>query len=158
MRNRISQRGYIENGRECILEERRKQGDCTFCPANHNENTHGSKSKWGRKVAAKRLYSTGKGRKEINWFKLGPWDLQDDHYNPDKYVKPKRRLYRIMNKGQLQYGVREVGRMLHNDAHWANKLWHELKNEESIASEIDWNDDCFEYRFIIKRRRKRNNF
>lgn len=83
MRNRVSQRPSVHNGREAILLERMQQGDCTYCPANHNENAHGSKSVWGRKVAAKHKYATGKGRKEINWYKLGPWDLTDNHYNSD---------------------------------------------------------------------------
>lgn len=83
MRNRISQREGIHNGRECILIERAKQGDCLYCPPNHNENAHGEKSLWGRKVAAKHKYATGRGRKEINWVKYGPWDLTDYHYDPD---------------------------------------------------------------------------
>ena len=82
MRNRVSQRKkyYGCNGRQIVLVERAKQGDCTFCPANHNENENGSHSQWGREVAAKRAYSTGKGRKEINWDSIGPWNLTDKHY------------------------------------------------------------------------------
>lgn len=80
MRNRISQRKNIHNGRECILAERLHQGDCLYCPPNHDENRHGHKSKWGRKVAAKQAYKTGKGRKEINWVEHPYWDLWDEHY------------------------------------------------------------------------------
>lgn len=85
MRNRISQRPYVHNGREAVLYERMVQGDCTFCPANHNENAHGSRSKWGRKVAMKQYYSTGRKRKEINWYDFGPWDLTDYHYMQEHY-------------------------------------------------------------------------
>ena len=81
MRNRISQRASIHNGREAILMERLKQGDCIYCPANHGENSHGSHSRWGRKVAKKRLYFNGKGRKEINWNNRPYWDLMDKHYS-----------------------------------------------------------------------------
>lgn len=80
MRNRISQRPYIHNGREAVLYERMRQGDCTFCPPNHNENKNGHKSKWGRKVAMKQYYATGRKRKEWNWYSIGPWDLNDAHY------------------------------------------------------------------------------
>lgn len=54
-----------------------------MCPPNHNDNKHGSHSRWGRKVAMKTKYITGKGRKEWNWFKIGPWDLTDAHYQED---------------------------------------------------------------------------
>lgn len=63
--------------------ERMQQGDCTYCPPNANENENGHHSAWGRKVAAKHKYATGKGRKEINWHKYGPWSLCDRHYDPD---------------------------------------------------------------------------
>lgn len=83
MRNRISQQPFVHNGREAVLFERLRQGDCTWCPPNRNENENGRHSLWGRKVAAKRKYATGKGRKEINWYKYGPWNLCDRHYDPD---------------------------------------------------------------------------
>lgn len=88
MRNRKSQLRKYHNGKEVILAERMQQGDCTYCPANHNENRHGHKSKWGRKVASRRQYTTGKGRKEIDWTKHPYWDLWDEHYERrDKNVK-----------------------------------------------------------------------
>lgn len=71
----------IFNGKEAIRKERELQGDCPFCPPNHNENARGSKSHWGRKVAKKTYYRTGKGRKEIDWHRDGRfWDLEDKHY------------------------------------------------------------------------------
>ena len=80
MRNRVSQSKKIHNGRECVLAERRMQGDCLWCYANHCENRVGHKSRWGRKVAAKQKYRTGKGRKEIDWTRQPYWDLWDEHY------------------------------------------------------------------------------
>ena len=88
MRNRASQQPFVHNGREAVLFERARQGDCTWCPPNHNENARGERSKWGRKVAAKRAYATGKCRKKINWNEHPYWDLYDKHYdNPSKYIK-----------------------------------------------------------------------
>ena len=84
MRNRISQRKKYHNGKEVVLAERRKQGDCTYCPANANENKNGRHSLWGRKVAKKRQYTQGRSRKEINWVKYGPWNLYDKHYEKEK--------------------------------------------------------------------------
>ena len=78
MRNRYTQRKDIYNGKEAVLFIRAREG-----PPNHNENSHGSHSDWGRKVAKKRQYATGKGRKEINWWKYGPWDLTDKRYWPE---------------------------------------------------------------------------
>ena len=70
------------------MAERMQQGDCAYCPANHNENRRGHKSKWGRKVASRRRYTTGKGRKEIDWTQCPYWDLWDEHYERrDKNAK-----------------------------------------------------------------------
>lgn len=83
MRNRISKRLKYHNYKEILLKIRSKQGDCTLCPPNHNENHHGEHSKWGRKVAKRRQYTTGKGRKEFDWYNKGPWDLTDYHYKDE---------------------------------------------------------------------------
>ena len=80
MRNRLFQKEEIHNNREYVLKSRLRQGDCLWCGPNHNENTHGEHSRWGRKVAKRREYTKGKGRKKINWDKFGPWDLMDKHY------------------------------------------------------------------------------
>ena len=74
MRNRMSQSGSVHNGKECIFGRKKKQGDCTYCPANHNENSHGHHSQWGRKVAAKTQYATGKGRNERYLTHKKYWD------------------------------------------------------------------------------------
>lgn len=66
------------------MKSREMQGDCNFCPPNHCENAHGEHSKWGRKVASKQKYRTGKGRKEIDWTKHPYWDLWDKHYEKKK--------------------------------------------------------------------------
>ena len=84
MRNRKSQRFDYVTSKELIFAERMCQGDCTYCPANHNENANGHKSQWGRKVAAKRKYRTGKGRKEVDWRDIPYWDLYDKHYENNK--------------------------------------------------------------------------
>ena len=79
MRTRISQNFTLHNGKEVVRRSRQRTDFCTFCPANHNENANGSKSQWGRKVAAKKAYSSGKHRKEVKcWYKY--WDLYDKHY------------------------------------------------------------------------------
>lgn len=80
MRNRLFQQKDIYNNREYVLKSRLQQGDCLWCSPNHNENRRGHKSKWGRKVASRRQYTTGKGRKEIDWTQCPYWDLWDEHY------------------------------------------------------------------------------
>ena len=90
MRNRYTQRKDIPNGRDALRYIRSHTNYCTFCPPNHGENSHGSHSLWGRKVAAKRLYATGKGRKEFNWYRYGPYDLTDKRYWPKDLTKEYR--------------------------------------------------------------------
>ena len=101
MSNRYTQRpenwDYTGNqiARRCFA------GHCTLCPAHNNENSSGEHSKWGRKVAAKTFYATGKGRKEKEKFyrrgrKL--W-LYDARYDKDYQPKPRRK-----EKMELSYG------------------------------------------------------
>jgi len=82
---RASKSKSVHNSREAVLWDRLHRPKagycCTFCPPNHCENERGHHSQWGRKVAAKRAYSTGKGRKEFDWTNNCPyWDLNDKHY------------------------------------------------------------------------------
>lgn len=82
---RASKSKSVHNSREAVLWDRLHRSKagycCTFCPPNHCENERGHHSQWGRKVAAKRAYSTGKGRKEFDWTNDCPyWDLNDKHY------------------------------------------------------------------------------
>lgn len=81
MRNRVSQDFSLSSSKEVLRASRLKDNFCTFCPANHNENANGSKSRWGRKVAKKTEYTTGKHRKEIDWNNRPYWDLCDKHYD-----------------------------------------------------------------------------
>lgn len=142
-------------GREVVFAERRQQGDCTYCPANHNENAHGSKSRWGRKVAAKRKYQTGKGRKEINWYKYGPWDLQDKHYEPDEIERRKKiKMWKTVTRGQIKFALEEIGRQLHNrSGHFTGQLWECLRDNEIPSASLIWTDDDMTYRLIISKKR-----
>ena len=155
MRNRPSQLSKYHTGREVVLAERLRQGDCTYCPANHGENSHGEKSRWGRKVAAKRRYRTGKGRKEINWHKYGPRDLQDKHYESDNSEKKvKKKMWMSISKGQLKNALEDIGRQMHNrSGHFTSVAWNSLKDEEIPSTQLGWSDDTAYYTLYISKKR-----
>ena len=92
MRNRYTQRpdNWDYTGNQ--IARLNFEGFCTFCPAHSNENSSGSHSKWGKKVAAKTFYATGKGRKtQKNFYRRGKYIwLYDKHFD-EKIEKPKRR-------------------------------------------------------------------
>ena len=159
MRNRKSQNFDYATSKELILAERRGQGDCTYCPANHNENARGSKSLWGRKVAAKQKYRTGKGRKEIDWRLIPFWDLYDKHYEIEEYKRGKKvRMYKEVKRGELNYACEKIGSSLVNrSGYWGNILWQTLKDNGNPQKSLVWeNDDCwFEFR-VTKKKNERN--
>ena len=108
MRNRYTQRpdhwDYTGNqlARKCF------EGACSWCPAHNNENSSGSHSQWGRKVATKTFYATGKGRKEKKAFyrrgrKLWFYDKHDEIEKPKSRRKEKMEL----SRGHARYMLDE---------------------------------------------------
>lgn len=51
---------------------------CSRCPWNDIENLHGKHSEWGRKVAKRREYTTGKKR-SVKWMQKHTWK-RDKHF------------------------------------------------------------------------------
>lgn len=75
-RTRTRARRLSHNSREYVLLSRDSSGDCLYCPPNHNDNSHGSHSKWGRKKASRRVYTQGKSRSRA-WENRPWWNLID---------------------------------------------------------------------------------
>lgn len=72
----------LHTSREVVLKERKRRGECTYCPPNRGDNGYGRArrtSQWGRKVAAKHKYATGDGR-NLNGPDPRRWALSDKHY------------------------------------------------------------------------------
>lgn len=76
--SRTKARRCSKNAREYKIYSRLASGDCLYCPPNHNENHHGSHSKWGRKLAKRRFYTQGKRRSRA-WEDKPWWDMVDKH-------------------------------------------------------------------------------
>lgn len=98
MRNRLTQRpeNWDLTGRQMVLLERAQQGDCTFCPANRGDNQTGHLAKWGKKVAKKHEYATGKRRNDKKFrqssyfrgYRISAY--YDAHFDPNAKRKEKR--------------------------------------------------------------------
>ena len=73
---------YAHNNQEWVRISRQHSDYCTFCPPNGGENIRGSHSQWGKKKAHKRLYATGKGRKQ--WY-TDLWSLKRQA-NSNRYI------------------------------------------------------------------------
>lgn len=159
MRNRTSQQTKYHTGKEVVLAERAKQGDCTFCPPNQNENENGRHSLWGRKVAAKQKYRTGKGRKEINWWQRGPWNLTDFHYKPGEIEQRKKlKMYKETQRGEIKLGLEEIGRQIHNRSpYYTSQFWKTLKDNENHEASMSWSGANCDYILTIRKQKEPRN-
>ena len=71
MSSRAKARRLAHNNREYILLSRSACGDCLYCPRHDGENMHGEHSKWGKKRAPRRAYTTGKARRAPKTYNRG---------------------------------------------------------------------------------------
>ncbi len=95
MKFRAKARRLAHNNREYILFSRLEAGDCTFCPRHDGENTRGEHSKWGKKRAIRRWYTSGKGRKAPKTYRVG---YTYKNYGID-IIPGSSRMCRIYDKG-----------------------------------------------------------
>lgn len=73
MSDRTKARRLAQNNREYIYLSRVQTGDCTFCPRHDIENRRGSSSRWGKKRAMRRCYTTGKTRSLPKKYRAHTW-------------------------------------------------------------------------------------
>jgi len=68
---RAKARRQAHNNREYILFSRLGSGDCLYCPRHDGENMRGEHSRWGKKRAPRREYTTGKARSAPKSYRRG---------------------------------------------------------------------------------------
>lgn len=111
MSYRTKARRLATNNREYKSLSLDGLGKCKYCPPHRGDNDRGSHSQWGKKVAAKTLYVTGKGRKELPKF-MRKW--YDKHYDPE-YYEYNRKLdskYEEVDKGYLLNTIENLSKYL----------------------------------------------
>lgn len=111
MSYRTKARRSATNNREYKSLSLEGLGKCKYCPPHRGDNDRNSRSRWGKKVAAKTLYVTGKGRKELPKF-MRKW--YDKHYDPE-YYEYNRKLdskYEEVDKGYLLDTIEGLGKYL----------------------------------------------
>lgn len=85
MSYRTKARKFANNDREYKLYSLQCYGKCTWCPPHDGDNVQFRKSysQWGKKVAAKTAYSSGKKRKEVPKH-LRQWWFDKHYANKNK--------------------------------------------------------------------------
>ena len=115
MRNRYTQRPeyWDYTGSQLVRLARARQGDCLWCAANRGDNQKGRLAKWGKKVAKKHEYATGKKRndskfRQFSYFRGYKICAYYDAHFDDKIEKPKRKKQKMeLNQGDARYMIDE---------------------------------------------------
>lgn len=101
MSYRVKARRLATNSREYKSFSLDGLGLCKWCPPHQGDNDRGSRSRWGKKVAAKTMYVTGKKRKELPKY-MRKW--YDKHYEDVGDLEINRKIdnkYCEVDKGYL---------------------------------------------------------
>jgi len=111
MRNRYTQRPdhWDYTSQQLVRFARLRQGDCLHCSANRGDNQRGHLAKWGKKVAKKHEYATGKRRNDnqFKWARMhhgfNVCDYYDAHYDEKYKPKPRRKEKMELTNGDARY-------------------------------------------------------
>ena len=129
-------------------------GKCKYCPPHKGDNDTGNRSQWGKKVAAKTLYVTGKGRKELPKF-MRKW--YDKHYEDKEELNSWRKLdnrYYEVDKGYLADSLENLGDYLTNKKNkYATLILNDVDNIHSSGL-ISLENNKLSFEIYVKRKRK----
>lgn len=132
-------------------------GKCKYCPPHKGDNDTGNRSQWGKKVAAKTLYATGKGRKELPKF-MRKW--YDKHYDPE-YYEYNRKLdskYEELDKGYLLDSLEDLSKYLKVNK---NKVTQDILEKVCCphsSGTIYLSNNKLEITINVRRKRKTQNY
>ena len=129
-------------------------GLCKWCPPHHGDNDRGSRSRWGKKVAARTMYVTGKKRKELPKY-MRKW--YDKHYEDKEELDSWRKLdnrYYEVDKGYLADSLENLGDYLANRKNkYATLILKEVDNIHSSGL-ISLENNKLSFRIYVTRKRK----
>lgn len=129
-------------------------GKCRWCAPHRGDNDTNSRSQWGKKVAMKNYYATGKGRKELPKF-MRKW--YDKHYEDKEELNSWRKLdnrYYEVDKGYLADSLEILGDYLANKKNkYATLILKEVDNIHSSGL-ISLENNKLSFRIYVTRKRK----
>lgn len=157
MSYRTKARRLATNNREYKSLSLDGLGKCKYCPPHKGDNDTGNRSQWGKKVAAKTLYVTGKGRKELPKF-MRKW--YDKHYDPE-YYEYNRKLdskYEELDKGYLLDSLEDLSKYLKVNK---NKVTQDILEKVCCPHSfgtIYLSNNKLEITINVRRKRKTQNY
>lgn len=124
--NRIINRSDVHNNRQYRIRLKEAVCSCSWCDFGRGENQTGHLAKWGKKVAKKHEYATGKKRNDnkFRWHRTYRGyricDYYDAHYDEKYKPKPRRKQKMELSRGDARYMLDEY-------------IKHLKRNRNSIA-------------------------
>lgn len=132
-------------------------GLCKWCPPHHGDNDRGSRSRWGKKVAARTMYVTGKKRKELPKY-MRKW--YDKHYDEDEFVSNRRldNKYYEIDKGDLALSLDGLGDYLKkNRNRFSQQILGKVDNPYSSGTIYAENEKLSFTIYVARKRIKTSN-
>lgn len=154
MSYRTKARRLATNNREYKSLSLDGLGKCKYCPPHKGDNDRGSRSQWGKKVAARTFYVTRKGRKELPKFMRKRYDKHyEDKEELDSWRKLDNRYYEV-DKGYLADSLEILGDYLANKKNkYATLILKEVDNIHSSVL-ISLENNKLSFRIYVTRKRK----
>ena len=154
MSYRTRARRQAINNRQYVRLSLDGLGKCPYCSPHKGDNDRNSRSQWGKKVAARRYYTTGKGRKELPKF-MRKW--YDKHYQDKEDFESWRSLdnkYYEIDKGYLADSLQNLGEYIANRKNkYATLILKDVDNIHSSGT-ISLENNNLSFRIYVTRKRK----
>lgn len=157
MSYRTKARRLATNNREYRSLSLDGLGKCKYCPPHKGDNDRNSRSQWGKKVAAKTMYSTGKKRKELPKY-MRKW--YDKHYDLENY-ESNRKLeskYEEVNKGYLLSTIENLAKYLKINKNNITQSLIEKVCCPYSSGTINLSNEKLEIQINVSRKRKSQNY
>lgn len=157
MSYRTTARRNATTNREFINYSLDALGLCKYCPPHGGDNVRGSRSAWGKKVAAKTMYATGKKRKELPKY-MRKW--YDKHYEEDSYESNRKleNKYEEVDKRFILDTLENLSKYIKVNK---NKLTQSIIEETCrpySSGIINCENDKLYISVALKRKRKSRNY
>ena len=154
MSYRTKARREATNNREYRILTMDGLGLCPYCAPHRGDNDRGSRSRWGKKVAMKNYYATGKGRKELPKFMRKWYDKHYEDVEDFNWRRKEDNKYYEVDKGYLADSLEILGDYLANKKNrYATLILKEVDNIHSSGL-ISLENNKLSFRIYVTRKRK----
>lgn len=155
MSYRTKARRKATNNREYINLSLDGLGKCPFCSPHGGDNC-GDRSLWGKKVAMKNYYFTGKKRKEYPKY-MRKW--YDKHYMSDderEYQRKRDSKYYDVNKGEIASALESMCRCVKKEKNnYSSILFNKFYSNYDKCGSIYLENDILNVTITFEAKRKK---